>query len=152
MLKIMIYYAEVSALVQNGIALYATWTTIATILNFTIVLIYNGYASNVTATIISLCILFVELIVWFYLENFLFDKYVRYNLTVYPVVILALCGIMQKNSIDFSSKASNIITAVLLVVTCVIFSIRLGLVTWRHKKENLDEPCSDINTVNLPVS
>ncbi|XP_008112923.1 uncharacterized protein LOC103279469 [Anolis carolinensis] len=126
-------------LVQNGIALYATWTTIATLLNFTVVLIYNGHVSNETATIVSLCILLCEVAVWFYLENFLFDKYVRYNLIVYPVVVLALCATLQKNSIDFSPKASNIITVVLLVVTCVIFSIRVGLVTWRHRKENLDK-------------
>nr|XP_020659041.1 uncharacterized protein LOC110084221 [Pogona vitticeps] len=130
----------VRILVQNGIAVYATWTTIATLLNFTVVLIYDGFISNKAATIISLCIFFFELIVWFYLENIVFDKYVRYNLTVYPVAILALSGILQKNSISSSPDASVIITAVLLAVTCVVLCSRLGLILWRHNKEKLKEP------------
>ncbi|XP_062972065.1 uncharacterized protein LOC134392037 [Elgaria multicarinata webbii] len=133
-------------LVQNGIAVYATWTTIATLLNFTVVLIYIGNVSDRTATITSLCILFFELIIWFYLENFLLDKYVRYTLTIYPVVIVALSGTLQKSNITFSPNPSSIITAVLLVVVCVTFGIRLVLVIWKHDKDNLDEPLAPITT------
>ncbi|KAF7249310.1 Protein Ycf2 [Varanus komodoensis] len=96
--------------VQNGIALYATWTTIATLLNFTVVLIYNGNVSDGSATVSSLCILFFELILWFYLENFLLEKYLRYTLTIYPVVILALSGTLHKSNITVSPNPSSIIT------------------------------------------
>lgn len=50
--------------VQNGLALYATWTTIATLLNFAIVLIYKWDVSNETATTASLSILTLMLVMW----------------------------------------------------------------------------------------
>ncbi|XP_009953801.1 PREDICTED: uncharacterized protein LOC104349845, partial [Leptosomus discolor] len=91
-------------LVQNGLVLYATWTTIATLLK--VVLIYKWNVSNETATTASLSILALDLVIWFYLENFFIDKYVRYNLTVYLVVIIALTGSMYKN-FSFSSPRTN---------------------------------------------
>jgi len=42
----------------------------------------------------------------FYLENFFLDKHVRYNLTIYPVVIIALTGSTCKN-FSFSSPTTN---------------------------------------------
>ncbi|XP_021468714.2 uncharacterized protein LOC110530175 [Oncorhynchus mykiss] len=48
-------------LVQNSIALYSTWTTIATLINFTLVLDLSGVARSTAATV-SLCILLVEVI------------------------------------------------------------------------------------------
>ena len=50
--------------VQNGLALYATWTTIAALLNFAIVLIYKWNVSNETATTASLSILALDLVIW----------------------------------------------------------------------------------------
>ncbi|XP_009280884.1 PREDICTED: uncharacterized protein LOC103901687 [Aptenodytes forsteri] len=124
-------------LVQNGLALYATWTTIATLLNFAIVLIYKWNVSNETATTASLSILALNLVIWFYLENFFLDQYVRYNLTIYPVVIIALTGSACKN-FSFSSPMTNsVFIVVLLAMTCLIFAVRLGLVTWRHYKRPL---------------
>lgn len=39
-------------------------------------------------------------------ENFFLDKYVRYNLTIYPVVIIALTGSMCKD-FSVSSPTTN---------------------------------------------
>ncbi|XP_032862477.1 uncharacterized protein LOC116965016 [Tyto alba] len=125
-------------LIQNGLALYATWTIIATLLNFAVVLIYKWNVSNETATTASLSILAFDLAIWFYLENFILDKYVRYNLTIYPVVVIALTGSTCKN-FSFSSPTTNgIFIVVLLATTCLIFAVRLGLVTWRHWKRPLE--------------
>lgn len=50
--------------VQNGIMIYTTWTTIATLINLTIVLIYNVEMDPATAATISYCILAAVLLVW----------------------------------------------------------------------------------------
>lgn len=42
----------------------------------------------------------------FYQENFFLDKYVRYNLTIYPVVVVALTGSACKN-FSLSSPTTN---------------------------------------------
>ncbi|KAI1240412.1 hypothetical protein IHE44_0008834 [Lamprotornis superbus] len=125
-------------LVQNGLALYLTWTSIATLLNFAVVLIYKWNVTDEKATTASLSILALGLVVWFYLENYFLDKYVRYNLTVYPVVIAALTGSTCRNR-SFSSPLTNdVFIVVLLTLTCLIFAVRLGLVTWRHWKRPLE--------------
>ncbi|XP_025966308.2 uncharacterized protein LOC112989382 [Dromaius novaehollandiae] len=130
----------VRILVQNGLVLYATWTIIATLLNLAVVLIYKWNVSNETATTASLCILALDLVIWFYVENLFLDKYVRYNLTVYPVVMLALTGSACKNFSLSSPTTNGIFIVVLLAVTCVVFAVRLGLVVWRHHKQRLEPP------------
>ncbi|XP_075720658.1 uncharacterized protein LOC142761361 [Rhinoderma darwinii] len=122
---------------QNGIAVYATWTSIACLLNFSVALTYNGSIPNSISTTVSLSILAFEVALWFCLENFVFDNYVRYTLTVYPVVIVALSGALDKNFNEASPNGNNIYIAVLLAVACAAFFIRLVLVIWRHFKQPL---------------
>lgn len=50
--------------VQNGVMIYTTWTTIATLINLTIVLTYDVKMSPVDAATISYSILAVVLLVW----------------------------------------------------------------------------------------
>ncbi|XP_066036447.1 uncharacterized protein [Chamaea fasciata] len=125
-------------LVQNGLALYLTWTSIATLLNFAVVLIYKWDVPDEKATTAALSILALGLVIWFYLENYFLDKYVRYNLTVYPVVIAALAGSACRNGSFSSPHTNDVFIVVLLSLTCLIFAVRLGLVTWRHWKRPLE--------------
>lgn len=62
----------------------------------------RGWKLN-TEKILTLVTLFLHR---FYLENYFLDKYVRYNLTVYPVVIAALTGSACRNG-SFSSPQTN---------------------------------------------
>ncbi|XP_030631327.1 uncharacterized protein si:dkey-29d8.3 [Chanos chanos] len=123
-------------LVQNGIATYATWTTIATLLNFTIVL-DDGGVSKTDAATVSLCLLLLEVIVWFIVENFVIEKHVRYILTVYPVVIFAFIGNITKNYDPSNPSRNAIFSAVLLALACVLFVVRVVLVVWRHRKQSI---------------
>lgn len=50
--------------VQNGIAIYATWTTIASLVNLTIVLTNDGNMSQTDAGTLALSVLTVVLFVW----------------------------------------------------------------------------------------
>lgn len=49
--------------VQNSIATYATWTSIATLLNLTVVLDIESMSPTNAATV-SLCLLLLEVIIW----------------------------------------------------------------------------------------
>lgn len=124
-------------LVQNGIATYATWTTIATLLNFTIVLSYNAGMNKSDAATVALSILLGEAVGWFIVENFIFEKHLRYILTIYPVVIVALSGNLTKNFNAADPSRNGIFIAVLLGLACALFAIRLLLVIWRHIKRPL---------------
>ncbi|XP_045923807.1 uncharacterized protein si:ch211-161h7.5 [Micropterus dolomieu] len=124
-------------LVQNGVMIYTTWTTIATLINLTIVLTYDAKVSPTDAATISYSILAVVLLVWFVLENFILDKHMRYILITYPVLIFALCGNLDKNFDAQSPSRSGIFIVVLLALASVLFVIRIVLVVWRHVKQPL---------------
>ncbi|XP_016400211.1 uncharacterized protein LOC107733178 [Sinocyclocheilus rhinocerous] len=120
-------------LVQNGIATYTTWTTIATLINFTVVLSYDAGMTQSDAATVSLSVLLGEAISWF----FVFEKHLRYILTVYPVVIVALSGNMTKNFNSADPSRNGIYIAALLGLACTLFAIKVLLVIWRHIKHPL---------------
>ena len=120
-------------LVNNGIALYTTWSTIASLLNLTMVLTYVHGVSQDVASTIALVILAVEIIVWFSLENTILDKFVRYTLTIYPVVIWALSASINKNWDP--AKRNSIISVILLSVACTLLVVRIAIVVWRQVKQ-----------------
>ncbi|KAM4543409.1 uncharacterized protein V3H82_021323 [Fundulus diaphanus] len=121
-------------LIQNGIAIYATWTTIASLVNLTIVLVYDANVSNTDAAKISLSILTAVVVVWFFLENFVLDEHVRFILTIYPAVIWALTGVFTENYNAADPTHNNIFIAALLGIACFLFVARIFLVTSRQIK------------------
>ena len=120
-------------LVHNGIALYATWCTIASLLNLAMAITYYHGVHQDVASTISLVILALEVIVWFTLENTILDKYVRYTLSIYPVVIWALSASINKNW--DAAKRNSIISVVLLAVAVTLFVVRIVIVVWRETKK-----------------
>ncbi|KAF7213404.1 putative LOC107382473-like protein [Nothobranchius furzeri] len=122
-------------LVQNGVAVYATWGTLSTLLNLTIYLQHQKDTSRCDCAMLSLLLLLMELLVWFLLENFYLDEQVRYNVTIYPVVILWLLGVLTNSG--SSDNLMYIFAASILMISCILFVLRVALVAWRHHKQPL---------------
>ena len=61
----------------NGLAIYTTWTTIASLINLATALTYSGGVDQRAACLTSLSLLVIIHCTWFILENFVFDRYVR---------------------------------------------------------------------------
>ncbi|AWP20610.1 Hypothetical protein SMAX5B_001879 [Scophthalmus maximus] len=129
-------------LVQNGVMVYTTWTTIATLINLTIVLTYEVKMSPTDAATISYSLLSALLLVWFVLENLVLDRHMRYVLITYPVVIWALSGNLDKNYNAATPGLIGIFIAVLLAMASALFAVRIVLVVWRHFKQPLYEDVS----------
>ena len=127
-------FIATQVLVNNGVALYATWCTIASLLNLAMAITYYHGVEQDVASTISLAILAVEVIVWFSLENTILDKYVRYTLSIYPVVIWALSASINKNWNP--AKRNSIISVILLALACVLLAARVVIVVWREKKKS----------------
>ncbi|XP_038067351.1 uncharacterized protein LOC119737232 isoform X2 [Patiria miniata] len=119
----------IRAIIQNGLVFYATWVTIATLLNLAIVLSYWGGMEQSTACTICLSILLVEVLLYSVLENIVWDKYLRYTYTVWLVVIFALIGSIAQNW--NVAKPNSIFTAVLLGLAFALFLIKLVVSVWR---------------------
>ncbi|XP_054624756.1 uncharacterized protein si:dkey-29d8.3 isoform X1 [Dunckerocampus dactyliophorus] len=136
-------------LVQNGLALYTTWTSIASLINFTLVLQLWGVVRSTAATV-CLCILFAELVAWFILENWILDRWVRNILTVYPVMIVALLGNVWKHFVPADPTPNAIFMVTLLVLACILLLFRVCNVIWRNKWRPLFSPGS-ARSLNSPL-
>ncbi|KAF6716761.1 hypothetical protein FQA47_024033 [Oryzias melastigma] len=122
-------------LVQNGVAVYASWGTLSTLLSLTMYLQHRTDSFKCDCSFLSLLLLLMELLVWFLLENFYFVGEVRYIVTIYPVVIYWLAGSLTNSRSP--GDHVYIFAAVILGISSVMFVIRLALVTWRHCKQPL---------------
>lgn len=71
-------------LIHNGIGIYATWTTVASLLNLNIAFQYIGRYDAEITSLVCCSVLLSILVVWFVLENTVFDQYVRYLVAQYP--------------------------------------------------------------------
>ncbi|XP_064643822.1 uncharacterized protein LOC135497817 [Lineus longissimus] len=115
---------------ENGLAIYATWTTIATLLNTAMVLTYElGLAVDVASTV-ALGILTVLIAVWVSLDLFVIDRYSRFTFTPYLVIIAALVGSISQNWNP--TGRNSIFTAVLLGVACFATVVKLILMIYRQ--------------------
>ncbi|XP_065656636.1 uncharacterized protein LOC105846010 isoform X2 [Hydra vulgaris] len=118
-------------LVQNGLLFYATWTTVATLINVAIVLSYNMGISTVISSLISLSILGVLAAFWFYLENFVFRNYTEYTVSAYISLIYALTGVFSNITGKNAAVAGTVLA--LLLLTIVFFIIRVLIVCKKKK-------------------
>ncbi|ESO92064.1 hypothetical protein LOTGIDRAFT_121617, partial [Lottia gigantea] len=86
-------------IVHNAFGNYATWTTIATLLNVIMVMVYvaDPGVEIETAGTVALGILTAEIIIFAGTDLILLDKYSRYTFTPYLVVMVALGGSISKN-------------------------------------------------------
>ena len=126
-------------LVINGIAIYATWLTVATLLNLGIVVQYYGDFSAVNTGTLCLSLLTVEVIVYFILENTVLDCFARYVLIVYPVIVWALAAILSAHWNQEDDNRNPIFTLVLIILSSILLISRVVLViifTFVRKQDN----------------
>ena len=63
-----------TGIVHNGFGIYATWTTIATLLNLAIFLTYNEGVDQHIASTISLSVLALEIVAFAFIDNIYLEK------------------------------------------------------------------------------
>ncbi|XP_076437398.1 uncharacterized protein LOC143276658 [Babylonia areolata] len=118
--------------IHNGLAIYATWTSIATLLNMAMVIRYRSdpVIGDQTAGTVALAVLSVEILVFFTADLFFLDRYSRYTITPYIVVVVALIGSIVKNW--EAGAVNSIFTAVLLAVGAAGLVIKVIMCVYRH--------------------
>lgn len=118
-------FVAVQSLVINGIAFYATWVSIASLLNLAMVLTYTFGMRQEDASTIALSILATEIAVWFVLDVAVLSSITGYTLSPYIVLIVALFGSLDKNYVP--DKRNSVLTLVLLGVVGALAAIRLAV-------------------------
>lgn len=121
----------------NGIGIYATWTTIATLLNMAIVITYcsDPAISQEIASSVSLGVLSLEILVFVSTDLTILDRYSRYTFTPYLVLIVALSGVTAKN---WQNGARNSIWIVVLLAAAGVAAVcKFFLMFFRHFRQPL---------------
>ena len=111
--------------VQNGLAFYATWVSIASNLNFAIYIIWGLGANIENAGTAALFLILAAILLYFILENFIWRHYLIYTFSPWIVLVIALIGSLSKNWIAASPTRNNIITLLLLVIVILLIIARV---------------------------
>lgn len=125
----------VRLVVQNGLAMFAMWGTVASMFNFAVVLTYRTGARQSVSSSVALSIFTLEIITWWIFDNFIFEKYFRYLITPYVVLILSIAGITSKNWDP--SNGNAVYTLVLFCLVVVLTVSKIALLVWRHRNRPL---------------
>ncbi|KAL3836104.1 hypothetical protein ACJMK2_021557 [Sinanodonta woodiana] len=122
----------VRLLVHNGLAIYATWTSIATLLNLAHTIAYKASTSidQNDASTVALSILSAEIVAFYSTDIFILDRYSRYTFTPYIVLIVAISGSVSKNY-TYGTR-NSIFIAVLLAVAIAMGVVKVIVLFWRH--------------------
>lgn len=132
-------------LVLNGLALYATWTTIAGLINFSIVVQYTYEWDPSTVGTVTLSLLGAAVVLYFTQENTLMYPYTKSVFTVYPVVIWALIGVLAKHWGVPGEERTAIFALVLLLGTVALIFLRGALfVIFFHFRKPRSNPSEKI--------
>jgi len=121
-------------LLHNGLAMQATWVSVATLLNVAMVMQYRSDPGvDVTdAATVSLSILLVEIIIFVVADLVFLDRYSRYTFTPYIVLVVALAGSYSKNYV--AGARNSVFTVVLLSLTSILLLSKFVVTIYRHTK------------------
>ena len=135
-------------LIQNGIAFYAAWVCVATVLNLGLVLTYKtgddvtdiAVQPDVSGTVF-LAIVAAALIAWFVSDIIFLDNYTRYVFSPYITLTVASAGIVQKNYNLDTAYRNSVFSVILLSFAAVFLVAKIVILVWRHLKQPI-QPAS----------
>ncbi|XP_050404213.1 uncharacterized protein LOC126820357 [Patella vulgata] len=112
-------------IVQNGLAIYATWTSIASLINLGTVIAYatDPPVGREIASSIALGLLTAEFVAFVSTDLSVLNKYTRYVFTPYVVLIVACVGIIAKNWDP--TNPNSIFTVVILGLSLISFIAKI---------------------------
>ncbi|XP_055860853.1 uncharacterized protein LOC129921820 [Biomphalaria glabrata] len=120
------------ALVHNGLAIHATWITIATLINLALVLAYSGdrVVDADTAGTILLAILSFLYLSYVFADFFLLDRFTRYTITPYMVLIVALIGSLDNDYHE--GERNSVFRVVLLALGSAFLLVKIVVTIYKH--------------------
>ena len=132
-------------MVQNGLGMYATWVTIATLLNLGSVITYWGGVPQSTSSTAMLSVLLAEALIYWILDNTVLDRWLRYMWTPYIVLHVALIGSLTGNWNLEKLNCRFTLGILCTGFTLTVIKIILVIWRWRTKPVFQDETNSKVD-------
>ena len=116
--------------VQNGLAVYATWSTITAILNLAALLEHSSSALRLAAGQVALITMLTFVVFWAFLELIFLRRYTRYLLMPYATFIWAFNGILAKRHCNpdwVLSDQNDVLIITGLVFPALVIAIKMAM-------------------------
>lgn len=140
----------IQLLVNNGIAVYATWATITAFRHFALSMIYFHGVDRELAVTVALGVIALAMIIWFILENTLWKQHLLYTVTIYPVLIWAFTASVIMN-LNHVSHTNTVIMQALLTMSGTFFIGKICHLTWNVvQKRKHTRSSDDIEMSQIP--
>lgn len=121
-------------LVQNGLAIYVSWCTLANMLCLNSFFVYFLNIPMSTSSPVVLTILSVLLILYFILEMTYLKDYLEYTFSFYPAI---MWGLASRTIDKFDPQCpTSIYVVVLLCVVTLFFLVKIPVTVIRSKKSD----------------
>ena len=135
--------------VQNGILFYLSWTYVALMLSFSMVLNQELEVSDQSASLASLIIIFIFAVAYFVVENYVFNASLEFTFTHYVVLIWALSGVLA-GSWGVNDAVGGLTLALLIVAVLMLIARIVILVLRNRRRKSYDsiEYDNQTQTVN----
>ena len=127
-----IYWTYI-VLAFNGQATYTAWTVLAGLINFTVCLQYDDKVDVQTASTLYLSLLLIILLFWATLDCVFLDKFTRFLITPYLVVIWGLGGTISKKGSDpeVSDLTKNYLNG-LIAIASILMALKIFVIIFRQ--------------------
>ena len=122
--------------VQNGIGVYAGWITVAMHINLDLAFRFTWNIDGNMSDLTALIIILVLIICWFALDLIVLDRYTRYLITPYMVLVVAFCGVYDKQVDTTSFERTEILIVTLLAISGFCLLIKFMTMICRHIRKN----------------
>lgn len=113
--------------VQNGLAFYLTWVSFLTIFNFATYITYNLLANQVDSGTVALSFILVLILIYFILDNFVWQRFLLNVLAPYIVIIIVLIGSLAKNFNSTNISRNNAFLLSIMLIASFLTILKCGM-------------------------
>ena len=122
----------VRLLVLNGVVTYTAWVSIASCLNLCISLQHDLGVDGTKAATGVIFVLFFLITTWFFVENFIFERFTRFIFMEYVVFIIGSSGILKKQWTNGLGNQGFVLF--ILILSSVMLVARLSVIYYKETK------------------
>ena len=116
---------------QNAFGLFATWASVMAALNLAVILQYAVGVARLPSGATALALLLFFFVLWSLIELIFLDRYSRYLLSPYIIIIWSFIAILVGDFVP-GSFPNAVLTLVALIIVSVLFIIKLTVMLVKH--------------------
>jgi len=128
--------SNLNILVNNGIACYATWASIATCLNWGMVMNYDLRLGDPISSFIALFLLTIILTTYFIMDLIFNHEYFMHLWSPLFVLMISFTGILVQNGIKLEQPTSVAVIS-LLILSIIGYIVKYNSISKHTKKAQL---------------